>query len=387
MTDNIAYYKDIIFFDGKFYTDKKNLKTVSLHNRMNIPYIPSDINLLGKLSNIEEYDKNIIFIDGFDRNMCHLLWDTMYPSWYGLFYNNEEDYNIDFQWMCNNNMYDEYGNGWPQDILEIFSGNKITTPKLFSSVNKNPIKIPLLIVGCRNIGINCVNNNFCAGREFKNHLNDPIECFVNRIYLRYKIERKSFINGNYDSNLPINIIYVQNKRPYNNIDKLFEELGNKYINRCIFKVIDWSKYNFEEQLKILNSTGIIICGVGTARGNTPFLPNGAIEIQTNTHSLTLPNNINYVDYHIGTLSKYIKVMHINEYTLDEARDKLCSRYLKEYINNAISSFPNYNKVNIEDNIPLFILNIIPKINNNIFKIWRESYSSNDFGDLLKIMMK
>ena len=384
----MAYYKDVVFYKGNFYTDKKNITQASLHNRFNEPYSLYDIDelKLSSLNDIECYDKGIIFVHGFDSNMAHLLWDVIYPSWYGLFYYSEEYHNIDFQYMSTTHMYEKYGDKWHKDVVEKFSGNKLTTPKLIQDIYINkPLKIPWLIVGCKQVGIGNVDTNFCAKRELKDHLNDPIECFVNRIYFRYNIQRNTFINKPPHEEFPINIIYIKNKRPYNKIDILFDELQKENLNNYTFKIIDWSHYNFETQLNILNSTRIIICGVGTARGNTPFLPKGSIEIQTNTHSLNLPNNINYFDYHIGTLSKYVKVLNINKYSLIEAKNNLYSQDLKSYINNAINNFSNtIFPVKLEDNRPLDVikLNNYIKNNKNIFIRWRNS-GSNDVGDLMK----
>jgi len=153
----------------------------------------------------------------------------------------------------------------------------------------------------------------------------------------------------------------------------------------VFNIIDWSKYNFEQQLHILNTTGIIICGVGTARANTPFLPNGSVEIQTNTHSLILPNNINYFDYHIGTLSKYIKVINIDDYTTEEARHKLCSYKLEKIIDDSIHIINNIScPIDLDKNIPKYILELRDKLDINIFNRWRNALS-NDVGDLIKVL--
>jgi hypothetical protein len=374
--DNIAYYKDIILYKGIFYTQKENLKSVNLHNRIDNPYIPSDISQLDiNLEDVDEYDKGILLLEGFHSGMGHLLWDCMYPSYYGLFCHKEEESDNDFQWMALDHMYKQWSSGWHLDVVEKFSGNKITTPIMLSAMHNKPLKIPYLIVGIGNIGIGNIGIDFCASRQLKEHINDPIESFVNRMYLRYKIKRNTFINKQI-TDLPINIIYIINKRPYNNIDSLFNKLSKHYSNKCIFSIIDWSAYNFEQQLNILNRTGIIICGVGMARTNTPLLPNGSIEIQTNTHSLRLPNNINYFDYHIGTLSKYIKVNNINEYTLEESRYNLYSHKLEKLIDDSINMFANIKyPINVCDNIPQYILDLVNKVDENKFKIWRNSLSN------------
>ena len=383
MENNIAYYKDIIFYKGVFYAPKENLKNVSLHNRIYTQYIPSDISQLNNLEEaIQTYDKGILLLESFNHNVAHLLWDHMYPSYYGILFHIEEESNSDFQWMVLDKFYERDRNGWNLDIVEQFSGNKVITPNILSLLYEKPLKIPYLIVGIKNIGIGNVRTDFCVSRQLKQHIIDPIETFVNRIYSRYNIKRMTFINNEINE-LPINIIYAVNKRPYNNIDSLFDKLKKKYSNVSNFSIIDWSKYNFEQQLNILNRTRIIICGVGTCRANTPFLPNGSIEIQTNTHDLDLTNNINFFDYHYGTLSAYVKVFNINHYTLEESKKKSCSSELEKIIDDSINMRNNIiYPIIIDDNIPLYIRNFRGAVNENKFIKWRNSMS-NDIGDLIK----
>ncbi len=388
MTENIAYYKNIIFYNGIFYTEKSEIKEVNLHNRIKSLFSPSDINLLDNLDDIEEYDKGILLLDGFHSNIAHSFWDFMYPSWYGLHYYMEEERNSDFLWMTLHENYKMYSHGWHLDILETFSGNKITTPVLFSELYKKPLKIPYLIVGCKNIGIGCVKfENLCVSKQFKDHLHDPIESFVNRIYSRYNIQRNTLLNKKYDiSSSPINILYINSKRAYNKMNLLFNTLSKKYENKCNFRIINWEHFNFEQQLHILNSTQIIICGVGTARANTPFLPNGSIEIQTNDHNMNLPNNIDYFDYHIGTLSNYVKVFNIEEYTKEEALYKNYSYKLEKLIDESIDLISN-NSINfpikVEYNIPYHVQKLKGKIDIKTFENWRNSLS-NTIGDIINL---
>lgn len=134
---------------------------------------------------------------------------------------------------------------------------------------------------------------------------------------------------------------------------MFNKLN--YIYKNNFRYIDWSKYTFAEQLKILNTTRIIICGVGTARTNTPFIPNGSIEIQTNQIYRTFPNNISFFDCHIGTISNYVKVFNINSYTEYESKKKLLSEKLI-YLNiKTLHNTPYKNNFNIEEKLPFFLL--------------------------------
>jgi hypothetical protein len=85
-------YEDIIFYKGVFYTNEENIKIANLHNRINIQYSPSDIRELNNLDLIQmqSYDKCILLLEGFHSNMGHLLWDFMYPSYYGLIFHKEE---------------------------------------------------------------------------------------------------------------------------------------------------------------------------------------------------------------------------------------------------------------------------------------------------------
>jgi hypothetical protein len=129
-TDEISFYKDVIFSNGKLYTESK-FKPVSLHNRINIPFETLEFtNINFQNENIQNLNNGIILLDSFHSNMGHLLWDFMYPSWYGLFYHQETNSNNDFQWMTTKDI-DLQNGGWHLDVLEKFSGNPITTFNLF----------------------------------------------------------------------------------------------------------------------------------------------------------------------------------------------------------------------------------------------------------------
>ena len=378
--EELSFYKDILFYNGKFYTESDLLKTVSLHNRLYTPFMPSKIsdNIIDDDNNILYFNKGILLLDSFHSNIGHLLWDFMYPSWYGLFYFLENNSNDDFQWITEKDI-DPQNGGWHLDILEKFSGNPITTLNLFSKLYDKPIRIPWLIAGM-SVGIGCVNTNLLVKRELKDHINDPIEMFINRMYSRYNIERNIINNINTK-----NIIYIVNKRPQYGIEYIFEKLKIKY-NGYNFNIINLYDYNFNEQLNIFNNSCIIIVGVGTARINSPFLPNGAIEIQIGDYDSSSTNFIQYFDYHHGTLSKYIKVLNIEYYTKEEAEQRLVSGKLENYIETAIENIPFNVPINLEDNIPLEIKKIENKIKNNldIFKQWRNS-GSNNIKDLLNIL--
>lgn len=374
MDNHIKFFKNIILYKGEFYSDKP--ETIYLHNRMNITYTFKNINIIPTNEDIIEYDKNVLFIDGFHSNMGHLMWDCMYPSWYSLFFYDETFWNSSFQWIATDKMF-KYSSGWHTDILEKFSGNKITTPQILSNKYNKPLKIKLLIAGIKNLGIGCVKENICVNTSFSNHIMDPVETFVNRFYFRYGIKR-----NNYDDNNITNVIYIHNKRPYYGIKELFDKLNYKYENNYNFRYIDWSKHTFEEQLKILNTTRIIICGVGTARTNTPFIPNGSIEIQTNHINNAMPNNISFFDCHIGTISNYVKVFNVNSYTDYECEKKILSNDLINLIVKTLEIIPYKNNFNIEENLPIFVNEIKSKITEQMYKKWRNSFSNN-IHDIMK----
>ena len=373
MKNFLKSFQNVILYKGEIYYNTP--EQIYLHNRFDIKYHIKDTNILpiDIVNNAIEYEHILIFIGGFSCNMGHLLWDCMYPSWYGLFYLNENNWNKNFQWITLHESYIKDAYSWHSDILEKFSGNKITTPFLLSNTYKNPLKIKLLIGGIKNLGIGCVNKNICINKSFTNHDNDPIETFINRMYLRYKINRNCYNISNDSIN---NIVYVHSKRKYNGITDLFCKLRNKYAKKYNFIEINWSNCSFENQLKILNSTRIIICGVGTVRANSPFLPNGSFEIQTNIHSSKLPNNISFFDCHLGTISNYLKIININHYTRHESMFKLASKYLLSYIEYALKKIPNTEVINVEDNLPVFVNHIKLKLTENDFINWRNTCSNN-----------
>jgi hypothetical protein len=228
-----------------------------------------------------------------------------------------------------------------------------------------------------------LDEKFGAKMRIMPHKYDPVESFVNRMYMKYGIIRNTFIQG-YSNDSIINIIYVINKRPYNNIGNVLERLHEKYSSKCNIQVVDWSKLNFKQQLNQLNATGIIIAGVGTARGNSPFLPHGSIEIQTNTHSLQHEKNINFFDFHYGTISNFLKVINIEEYTREEAELQRCSHLLYKYVDEAIMNFPNIDDVVLKDNIPKPVQELMVKKTDSQYAEWRQSFS-NDVGELFSIV--
>ena len=141
MKNYIKCLCDVILYKGKFYSNDS--AEVFLHNRMNVTYTFKNTDLIptNELNNIIEYDKTVLFIEGFHSNMGHLMWDCMYPSWYGLFFYDEKFWNKDFQWITMDNKYKRYSDGWHKDILEKFSGNKITTLQMLSNKYNKPLRI------------------------------------------------------------------------------------------------------------------------------------------------------------------------------------------------------------------------------------------------------
>jgi len=372
MDNHIKYFEDVILYNGDFYSHK--VETVFLHNRFRDTYTFKDINTLpiNDYNDFIEYDHIVLFLCGFSGNMGHLLWDCMYSSWYGLFFKDEKLWNNNFQWITRDVLYQKDYKGWHLGILEKFSGNEITTPQILSNKYNKPLRIKLLISGIKNLGIGCVDKNICVNTSFKNHIMNPVETFINRFYFRYGIKRHNYIENKNDI---IDVIYISNKRPYNGVKELFNDLNIKYKNKYNFKYINWGHYTFEEQLNILNTTRIIICGVGTARTNTPFIPNGSVEIQTNHISKNARNNITYFDCHIGTISKYVKVFNINSYTDYECKGNLLSKDLLPLIEKTLNIVPYENNFNIEENLPIYVNNIKSKISDDMYSHWRSRFSN------------
>ena len=384
----MTIYKNIIFYNGIFYTDTTNIKISYTHSRLRDDiylYKPSDINTIHLTETPTQFNTGIILLDHFHWNAAHNMWEHLYSSWYELFkYLNNISINEDFQYIINKEMNNTYGIQHI-NLINTFSGNKTLTLYEFKNKYNKPLLIPWLIVGMEEIGI---------GHIFKEHLLvkrgddindiDSIETFVNRVYLKYNIKRNSLID-NLNINECNNIIFIKNKRPYNGIENLFNKMNNEYKGKYNFIIIDYSKHDFKEQLCILNQSCLCIVGIGTARANTPFMPNGAIEIQTFQPNISNQNFIEYCDYHIGTLSKFIKVYNIPYYIKEECTNNSFSNLLKDYIDKALKNIPCNVPVNLEENIPIEIRNL--KYNNNYdikFNIWRNTLS-NIIEDLIKIL--
>ena len=382
---DIVIYKDILLYENNFYIDKSKIKTVSLNDRIYIPFTPLDIDNI-KLNQIPEtYDKIILLLNSFHWNPAHTIWNFFYPSWYGLFYNftTESEHN-NFKWITMEQINDIHVYTH-KNIIEKFSGSELDSLKSFSNKYNKPLLIPYLITGLNGIGIGNINkNNLMVCRGIKINNIDPIETFINRFYYKYNIKRNSLYIET-DFNKCNNIIFIKNKRPYNGIEELFIKLNKKYLNKYNFKIINYAEYNFEQQLELLNTTCICIVGVGTARFNTPFLPNGSIEIQTFQQNIKKKNYIEYVDYHAATLSNNVKVKNIPYYTKEEAINMECSHLLETYIDEALNEIPCKIPVNLDENIPLEIRELKNHINyNTMFDIWRKNMSNiiEDFFDII-----
>lgn len=382
---DISLYKNILLYNGNFYTDKSQIKTVSLNDRIYKPFTPLDIDTIELKDNPEEFDKIVLLIDSFHWNPAHTMWNFFYPSWYGLFHNfNEYSESIDFKWITITDLNDIHVYTH-KNIIEKFSGSDLDSLISFSNKYNKPLLIPFLITGLYGTGIGHVNKiDLTVKRGLDINNIDPIEKFINRFYYKYNIKRNSLLVESDRSNCN-NIIFIKNKRQYNGIEELFNKMNEKYKEKYIFQIIDYSKLNFEQQLHILNNTCICIVGIGSARFNTPFLPNGAIEIQTFQPNINRKNNIEYLDYHAGTLSKYIKVKNIPYYTEDEVNNNSYSNLLENYIDLAINEIPCKVPINLEENIPLEIRLLKNHKNyDQFFNNWRNSMSNiiEDFSDML-----
>jgi hypothetical protein len=373
---NLILYENILLYKSNFYIDKKKISTTSLNDRISKPFTPLDIETI-KINEEEHpvyFNTPVLLLDSFHWNPAHCMWNFIYPSWFGLFNKLTDKSEFDnFQWIVFDNLGDFhiYTN---KNMIETISGNPIENINSFINKFNKPIIIKYLVTGLEGIGIGHVNkNNLTVSRGLIINNIDPIEKFVNRIYYKYNIKRNSLVD-----NLDIcnNIIFIKNKRYMNGIEELFDKLHSKYNGKFNFKIIDYSNYNFEEQLNLLNKTCICIVGVGSARFNTPFLPNGAIEIQTFQPNIGRNKCIEYVDYHGGTLSKYVKVKNIPYYKEEEAINQKISHLLEEYIEESINEIPCKFPINLEDNIPKEILNLINHKNyDKLFDEWRNSMSN------------
>lgn len=380
---NFILYENILLYNNNFYYDKDKIYTTSLNDRIYKPFTPLDIKTINIMEAPVYFNTPVLLLDSFHWNPAHCVWNFIYPSWYGLFNKLTDKSEFDnFQWIIFDNLSDfhVYTN---KNMIETISGNPIENINSFINKFNKPIIIKYLVTGLEGIGIGHVNkHNLTVSRGLEINNIDPVEKFVDRIYYKYNIIRNSLVN-----NLDIcnNIIFIKNKRNLNGIDELFNKLNIKYNKQYNFKIIDYSEYSFDEQLGILNTTCVCITGVGSARFNTPFLPNGAIEIQTFQPNPHRKNFIEYVDYHGGTLSKNHKVMNIPYYTQEEANNKKCSHLLEEYIDTAVKNIPCKFPINLEDNIPKEILGLrYHKNYDTLFDKWRDSMSNriDEFIDML-----
>ena len=374
-SSNTNIHLNVVVYKGEIYTSNKQRKISLTNRKTEYDFNFKDMTYLNKkiINQCSVISVPVLFLAEFHFNIGHMLWDCMYPSWYSAVNKDTCIKDDDFIWMTKDENYKKYGNNWNYEIVEKFSGNSMITPKML----EKPTLIKKLICGSYGIGIGCVNIDMHANMRFKNCSFDYVEEFVNRFYRKYKIKRNNFINCITSDK---NIIYVKNKRKQEGIEDLFTKLNNLSHN-WNFTIVDWSTLSFYEQLKLLNNTHVIVCGVGTARTNTPFLPNGAIEVQTNNHQINFKDHIDFFDTHIGTISKKIKVFNIEKYSEKEAKNNTISENLENMIIESINNLPWTQDC---ENLPEKIKNFKP--NQHDYKEWRKSFS-NDVSDIMWRMNK
>ena len=378
--NNICFYKDVIYYDGNFYVSESEdlIRSVPIHNRFKEnTWKPKSITELPEnITNISNSNIGVNLVEGFPGNMGHCLWDSMYTDWYGIFsYLENEAIHSSFQWVTTYPL-DKIYNA-PFDVLETFSGYPI---KYISDYSTVPIKIPWLIYGNYGIGIGHVDYSGCSIIKLPqfSHNYDPIEKFVERMYQRYNIVRNKIASKDGK------IVWVISKRVQYGFDKIANTFLKNINKKIDFYIIQWEDLSFVEQLKLLNETSILIVGVGTVRANTPFLPNGAVEIQTGDFALW--NNasfIQYFDCHIGTLSKFVKVMNVANYTKEECENRTCSSSILYLLEQAYENIPYPVPINREENIPIEVQMLLEEKvkNKELFNNWRNSYS-NDISHIL-----
>ena len=370
---DIVRYTNVIYYKRNFYVDREQIREVFTHNRLTdeeYRFTPQDIETMRLPEPPVPFDKGVLLLDHFHFNPAHMMWDHVYPSWYGLY--NHQLGDIDFQWVTTKGISEVQG-AKHRGMVETFSGNPVYCLDAFSNTYDKPLRIPWLITGLGKIGISHIDKETLhVERGLTMGGVDPIEMFVNRMYSRYKIER----NTQLDMSICNNVIYIVNKRTCHGMEDLFKMLNEKYSGKYNFKIVNYETLTFEQQLCLVNTTCLCVVGVGTARFNTPFLPNGAVEIQTFDHSTLHKNYIQYVDYHGGTLSRHVKVRNIPHYTREETESERYSHYLEEYIEQELANLPCSTPVCFDENIPIEIRELKKHpLYEKLFDEWRNSHSN------------
>ena len=373
--------KNPVIYKNNCYVQDENVCTVCNDKRLSIfSYTFKPYSQLPKDLKIKQEDTGLLLSPGLHGNPGHSMWDCIYPAWYTLLF--FEKIGQNFIFLVTDEKYKKYMHGWSlKDLIKRMSSNEI---HCFETLTREieAIQFPWIIYPLNGIGLGCVDKNFCIITGLNNENNiDYVQKFVDNVYKVYKIERTIW---NKNKNINKKIIYAKNKRNCNGIEELFTKMK---INNYTFQIIDWSHYNFEQQLRLLNETAILVCGVGTVRTNSPFLPVGSIELQTNTHDIKLYNNINFFDCQTGTLTTSIMVYNIEDYSKEEVTKQQISSKLKDSIEHCVNVFPCSLRETNTDNLPKFVVeNILPILTTNNHKKWKNE-KVNDVTYLYRFLPK
>ena len=303
------------------------------------------------------------------ENILHHLWDGLYPSWLTFYlcfpYLASDDYIPIFQ------QYGAHGVSKNHQITKKFTGHQTIPLHFLSDPNFGPDCVldlldnpedPFVIkyfVSSRipdaRLGIYCDLHFSHMGRAYvPEFYRDPVDRFIDRMYLRYNIRRNQNAFDLKD------VLILNNKRPYQGLQALISKASHKHKD-FNFKYINFDDYlhpsnhdtlkvkqdhftyindiaytdDFESQLNLFNNARLVISGPSTSRARTPFLPHGGIEIQMHTHGSTNKTIVMNDNNTISNISRYYKVLNVPYYSVEENQSKSVSPFVETFIDSAL----------------------------------------------------
>jgi hypothetical protein len=398
MNLNSLFFFDIVYYKGELYIKDEDLNSCPLsfmHDPLSFdPHIKplSSAPTTFNLDTLPKLHTPVVSSQPHE-NILHHLWDGLYPSWLTFYlcfpHLAFDDYIPVFK------QYVAHGVTKNHQITKKFTGHQTIPLHFLSDPNFGPGCVldlldspqdPFVIkyfVSSRipdaRLGTYCDLHYSRMGRGYTpESYRDPVDEFVNRMYLRYNIPRNQNAFDLKD------VLILENKRPYEGIKALISKVAHqykdfnfKYVNfndfLCLsnhgdLKVKDYKftyindfAYidDFESQLKLFNNARLVISGPSTSRARTPFLPHGGIEIQMHSHGSRDNTIVMHDNNSISCVSKYLKVLNVKSYSQKEIETKSVSSEVESLINEAL----NLNEIPL----PLRALDNLHPIINNLNK--------------------
>lgn len=300
-------YRNAVVFGGRVYVHETP-QTTFVHNRWTHTYTPLPHSALPPGTAVVNSTVTAVLHFGMHKNMGHMLLDSYYSAWhsFAVLRGKENALSANIQIITFSN------DKWPTEIINRLSG----VPYKVLSQMSAATRFPNLIIGSGGKGLCIIDHKgVVLGDALET---DLVDLFSRRIYRRFNVPRHHPAGVD-------RIVHIESKR---RLEVILDQPHTK---------TRWEHMDFQDQLRLMSRTKVLVVGVGTARTNTFLLPPGSVEVQTFNVARGKHGNMQRFDDHIATFVNHVRIVCTSKYTELEARAKRAN--LTQLVSVALKSDP------------------------------------------------